>query len=132
MVLVVDDDPQLRRMVARMLDIAGFRAVQAANGAEAVAVATVDPPDLLLTDVMMPDTDPLVVVEHLRTRQTSLPVVYMSATNPSLLRTEYGIDPAQVPLLAKPFRMAQLLEMIERVLAGTWQPSVAAGWLGHV
>jgi DNA-binding response OmpR family regulator len=56
-VLVADDEPAITALVAEMLGYSGFRVVQAGGGAEAIALARQEKPDLILLDVMMPDLD---------------------------------------------------------------------------
>ena len=55
--LVVDDEPTVRELLSATLRFAGFTVTSAATGAEAVAAAVREPPDLVVLDVMLPDMD---------------------------------------------------------------------------
>jgi two-component system, OmpR family, response regulator len=84
--LVVDDEPSLRELLAATLRFVGFRVTSAATGAEAVAAAVAEPPDLVLLDVMLPDLDGFEVARRLRGsvppvdgRPGRLPILFLSA-----------------------------------------------------
>ncbi len=65
-ILVVDDEPDIRRLVAEALEVTGYDVQTAANGGEAVRTAGLYLPDLVLLDIMMPDMDGFTVYEKLR------------------------------------------------------------------
>jgi CheY-like chemotaxis protein len=69
-VMVVDDDPALRRMLSRVLARAGFEVSTAADGAPAMALADIAMPDLAIVDFNMP-TNGLEVVRHLKTKHNT-------------------------------------------------------------
>jgi two-component system nitrogen regulation response regulator NtrX len=78
-ILIVDDEPNIRRMVGALLGSEGFEVHEAADGAAGLAKATEVDPDLVLLDLMMPNpTDGLDLLEKLRERSPDLPVVMMS------------------------------------------------------
>jgi len=77
-ILVVDDEPNIRRMLSRVLDEEGHRTRVAAGGAEALALVEADEPDVVLLDLSMPGMDGLEVLEALRQRAPTLPVVMIS------------------------------------------------------
>ena len=78
-VLVIDDEPNIRRMVGAILSAEGFSVRDAADGAAGVRAATEREPDAVLLDLMMPgELDGMAVLSQLRERFPSLPVVMMS------------------------------------------------------
>jgi CheY-like chemotaxis protein len=79
-VLVVDDNPMDRRLAGGLVEkTSGLTAVYAANGEEALAVLRRDSPDLVLTDLLMPDMDGLELVEQVRANHSLVPVILMTA-----------------------------------------------------
>ena len=78
-VLIVDDEPNLRRMVAALLSAEGYEVREAADGRAGMAVARDNEPDVALVDLMMPgDLDGIATMTALRDRFPDLPVVMMS------------------------------------------------------
>jgi two-component system, sensor histidine kinase and response regulator len=80
-VLVVDDDPQILRMLTEVLTKRGFGVDVAHDGEEAFGRALEHPPDLLVTDVMMPKLDGWSLVRKLRLdpKLANLPVIFLTA-----------------------------------------------------
>ncbi|MBI4544065.1 MAG: sigma-54-dependent Fis family transcriptional regulator [Gemmatimonadetes bacterium] len=77
-VLVVDDEPNIRRMLLRLLESEGYRAEQAGDGAAALAAVAAQEPDVVLLDLAMPDPDGMRVLRQLRQECPELPVIMMS------------------------------------------------------
>ena len=77
-VLIVDDEANIRRMLARLLEAEGYEAAGAADGAEGVAAIERSEPDVLLLDLALPGADGHEVLGTVRARWPSLPVVMMS------------------------------------------------------
>src|SRR5262249_22655081 len=109
-VLVVDDDPFIRDVVAQLLESEGYTTAEAANGLEALSMATdpAAPPSLILLDLMMPIMDGWEFARQLHTRQPAhpIPIVVLSAARlpPDRLRV-IGAE----AVLAKPFDVDELL-----------------------
>jgi CheY-like chemotaxis protein len=111
-ILVVDDEPQLRRLATRALEQAGYHVIQATDGLEALGLFTDDAGiDLLVTDVRMPHTDGIVLAAALRRRYPHIPVLFISGF-------PRGTEPAPEPFLAKPFEMQTLCDRVKDLLAG--------------
>jgi two-component system nitrogen regulation response regulator NtrX len=77
-ILVVDDEPNIRRMVARLLEAEGYLPREAAHGVAALAAVEAQEPDVVLLDLAMPELDGLGTLEKLRERWPALPVIMMS------------------------------------------------------
>jgi PAS domain S-box-containing protein len=114
LVLLVEDEDGVRRVARRALEVHGFRVLEAANGAEALAIAGQHPVRLLLTDVMMPDLLGPDVAAAVHQILPGLPVLYMSGHADEVVR-EGLLDPS-VPFLAKPFTPSQLVQRVRQVL----------------
>ena len=115
-ILVAEDDPNLRLVVARMLERFGYMVVLAGNGREALALFdALTGVDLLLTDVVMPDLGGPELVERLSGRGVAVPVIYMSGySDPAGLR-RVAITPTS-RVLRKPFALVSLLRIVREVL----------------
>jgi CheY-like chemotaxis protein len=117
LVLVVDDDEAVRRLLANHLRSIGCRVLEASGGQEALRLAgkAVEPIDLLLTDVVMPDMDGWELQEALRGQQPGLPTLLMSAYGAEVL-ARHVPDPGEVELLAKPFRLVEAERRVREML----------------
>jgi two-component system, chemotaxis family, chemotaxis protein CheY len=114
-VLVVDDDPCIRKVLATVLDAEGYDVLQAANALEAIAHLQEGTPDLMLSDITMPllKGDELCRQMHHDPRYSQTPVILMSAS-------DEGPDPAcgHSAFLLKPFELSELIDTITAVLGG--------------
>jgi two-component system, cell cycle sensor histidine kinase and response regulator CckA len=113
-VLVVDDQDHLRSIVRDVLEAAGYRVLEAANGAEALTAAAGAGADvdLVLTDLTMPGMDGWQLVERLRSTRPGLPALIMSG----LAERDEAASTSQA-YLAKPFTAEALQEAVRRTLA---------------
>jgi CheY-like chemotaxis protein len=121
--LVVDDDPDIRRMLQELLEAENYRVLSARNGGEALRyVATHPTPLLMLLDLMMPEVDGYTVLRELRADaalRTRCRVVVMSASEHLDAGGLDGADGA----LAKPFDLMDLLDTVD-VLARDDAPNL--------
>ncbi|MCA9573239.1 MAG: response regulator, partial [Myxococcales bacterium] len=117
-VLVVEDEPRLRRMVVMVLEEAGYRPIAATGPLEALAIVRGGVvPDLLLTDVVMPQMSGRELSEALHTDGTDVPVLYMSGYTENTV-VHHGVLDEGIHFLSKPFMPADLLRAIQRVFDG--------------
>lgn len=77
-ILLVDDEPEIRRLLSRHLQRLGYTVREAADGEEAAAMATVEIPDVVITDMAMPRMGGLELLERLRNMDPSLPVIVLT------------------------------------------------------
>jgi DNA-binding response OmpR family regulator len=122
-ILVVDDEERLVTLLEAYLAQAGFRVVTASNGAQALQAAALQPPDLIVLDVMMPEMDGYEFMRLYR-RNNNVPIILLTAkveADDRILGLEVGAD----DYLTKPFRPRELLARIRAVLrrAGAAEPS---------
>ncbi|GAA0385318.1 DNA-binding response regulator [Acrocarpospora corrugata] len=115
--LVVDDEPNIRELLAASLRLAGFEVVIAADGREAVLMAERVRPDLMVLDVMLPDMDGFAVASRLRSAGRRIPVLFLTArdtTEDKLAGLALGDD-----YVTKPFSLEEVLARIRAVLRRT-------------
>ncbi|GAA4659769.1 response regulator transcription factor [Amycolatopsis dongchuanensis] len=115
--LVVDDEPTVRELLAATLRFAGFRVSTAATGAEAVASAAGSPPDLVLLDVMLPDLDGFEVVRRLREHHP-VPVLFLTARDRQADKIT-GLSLGADDYVTKPFDLEELIARIRAILRRT-------------
>ncbi|MGH6659901.1 MAG: response regulator [Rhodospirillales bacterium] len=124
-VLVVDDDREIRDLLARFLAKHGLRVTAAANGAEMRAALADWRIDLVVLDIMMPGEDGLTLCRQLRA-ESSLPVIMLTAMGEEVDRI-VGLEMGADDYLAKPFNPRELLARIKAVLRRAGEASPAAG-----
>lgn len=116
-VLVADDNEVAQRLCRRVLEKAGYNVLIAGDGLEAVEVALAQSPVVVLMDVAMPGVDGLEAMRRIKADKPKLPIVIASAHSMASDRERFLAAGAD-DVLSKPFRLAELVEVVER-LAGT-------------
>jgi two-component system cell cycle sensor histidine kinase/response regulator CckA len=116
-ILVVDDQPTVRRMAHRLLSEWGFRVFEAESGEEAMEVLETAKAgvQLVIVDVVMPLTDGVQVTRRIQDHWPSQRILYMSA-HPAEVLAQYGLAELDVPFLAKPFTRDELLNKVSEAL----------------
>jgi adenylate cyclase len=116
-ILVVDDTPRNRKLLADLLSASGYDVVLAASGPEALQRVAEDRPDLVLLDVVMPEMSGYDVCRAIRARPESavLPVVMVTALEPSSERIK-GLEAGADDFLAKPISQPELLARVRSLL----------------
>jgi len=114
-VLVVDDESDVRALIAEILRGSGYRVIAAADGDAAIALLdrAVRPVDLLVTDVVMPVMSGTDLAARVTTRSPSTRVLFVSGFVPAGSAALHG-----APLVAKPLRRAELLDAVHIALDG--------------
>ena len=114
-VLLVDDDPDVLKLLELRLKAAGFETVTAASGAEALARLEVDRPQAVLTDLRMEGMDGLELFEAIHERRPALPVLMLTAhgTIPDAVAATRG---GVFAFLTKPFDGREVIEQVERAI----------------
>jgi len=108
-VLLVEDEPPLRRVVSRNLTGRGLQVREAETAAEALAAVRSDRPDLLLLDINLPDRTGWDVLRELRGRGQEVPTIVISAVRVTESRLEEFRPLAYLP---KPFPLEALLRLV--------------------
>ncbi|HKS55739.1 MAG TPA: ATP-binding protein [Steroidobacteraceae bacterium] len=112
-VLLADDNTDMREYVRRLLESNGYRVRAVADGQQALDAARAEPPDLVLTDVMMPQLDGFGLLQAIRADQrlAGIPVVMLSARAGDGAQIE-GLDAGADDYLVKPFAARELLARV--------------------
>jgi DNA-binding response OmpR family regulator len=113
-ILVVDDDAKIVRLVQTYLEREGHRVTTAHDGRSALASIALDPPQLVVLDLMLPEVDGLSVLRAVR-RRDHTPVVVLSARGTARDRVE-GLEEGADDYVPKPFSPAELVLRVRRLL----------------
>ncbi|MFC3960474.1 response regulator transcription factor [Nocardia jiangsuensis] len=117
-ILVVDDDRAVRESLRRSLTFNGYTVDLAVDGVDALEKATVQRPDALVLDVMMPRLDGLEVCRRLRSTGDDLPILVLTARD-SVSERVAGLDAGADDYLPKPFALEELLARLRALLRRT-------------
>ena len=116
-ILVVDDEPNVLRILVARLSADNYNVITASDGILAVEKAQQEKPDLILLDIRMPAGDGTMVFENLKILEStkSIPVIFMTA-NPSEDIRQYVIEMGARDFIIKPFDANDLLMKIQKAL----------------
>src|SRR4028119_2324030 len=115
-ILIVDDSFYMRTMLKNMLTDAGYQVVgEAANGQQALEMATETKPDLITLDVILPDNTGLDVLKGLRQQAPDSKVVMCSAVGQEVIVNE-AIENGALAYIVKPFSEERVLEIVGAAL----------------
>src|SRR5215469_5989578 len=115
-ILVVDDEESVRSVVAAMLKHSGYDPTLINTADEAIARLQQDPDyDLVLSDIMMPGTDGLTLLDHICADHPGIPVVMLSAINDIHVVTS-AFRRGAIDYLLKPFEHAELESIVMRAV----------------
>ena len=116
-ILVVDDEPEVRKLVGAMVTHYGYKVFTADNGEHAIAIFKKHRPiDLLLTDVVAPGMSGPMLADRLAEMQPGLKVLYISGYDNTQVVRHYVVDKGHF-LLPKPFTLEELGGKVEEVLS---------------
>lgn len=113
-ILIVDDEPRMRRFVRMNLDLEGYDVLEAENGLVALQKVRDDMPDLVLLDVAMPEMDGFETLERIR-EVSAVPVIMLTVKSDEADRIR-GLDLGADDYVTKPFSPRELLSRIRAVL----------------
>ena len=117
--LVIDDEPQIRKLLEITLESSDYKICQAATGKEGIIMAASHPPELILLDLGLPDKNGHEVLKELRT-WFSRPIIILSVQN-SEEDIVKALDNGATDYLSKPFRTGELLARIRSALRRSTQ-----------
>ena len=113
-ILIIEDEPQIRRNIATLLELEGYKILEATNGIQGIEVARKGSPDLILCDITMPDMDGFAVIHVIRSvpALNAVPFIFLTAhSHPSKVRE--GMNLGADDYLSKPFTAPNLLAAIQ-------------------
>jgi len=118
-VLIVEDVPDILRLLEETLKFKGYRAVTARNGQEALEAVQREHPMLVITDIMMPKLDGFGLVHRLRLNPETrdIPVIFLTATYVALEDKAFALNIGVTRFIEKPVNFEKFLDTIEELLA---------------
>jgi CheY-like chemotaxis protein len=118
-VLVIEDQKEIRRVIRRVLTAEDFEVLEAADGQEGLDLARENPPDLIVTDIFMPEMDGLEFIRTARKLNAQVRILAISGGgamgNMQMLAIARSLGAGGV--LAKPFGRDELIEAVRQALA---------------
>src|SRR5688572_14866694 len=122
--LVIDDEPQIRRLLRVTLEANGYRVFDAATGQDGLAQAAQRKPDVILLDLGLPDLDGTTVLKRIR-EWSRVPVIILSVRDHEEEKVA-ALDSGADDYVTKPFNSAELLARLRAALRHTQPPSPGA------
>jgi two-component system KDP operon response regulator KdpE len=124
LVLIVDDEPQIRRLLSVSLEANGYRVLPAVTGQEGLVLAAQHRPDLVILDLGLPDLSGQEILRRLR-EWSSAPVIILSVQDDEAGKVA-ALDAGADDYVTKPFNTAELLARLRVALRHTAKPDEAA------
>src|SRR5437667_6912413 len=118
-VLVVDDEPPIRRFLRTSLGASGYRILEAEDGAGALRAMAAEKPDLVILDLGLPDKSGLELIGEVR-KTSAVPILVLSARHDERSKVE-ALDLGADDYVAKPFGMAELMARLRAALRHAFQ-----------
>lgn len=116
-ILVIDDEPSVRRTLTRILERAGHEVIEARNGREGLRRFSDRQPHLVITDVYMPDKEGIETLCELHRDAPSVPIIVISGgATKSMPALDFAMKLGAHATLAKPFRSEDLIATVQRAL----------------
>ena len=120
-IIIIEDDDQLRSMIRQVLERAEYVVCEAKNGEEGVQVCHDEHPDLVISDLIMPNKDGIMAIQEIKADNPKIRIIAISGGpqgNTAWLPIAKKAGAMQV--LKKPFGRQQLLDAVAAVLANPW------------
>ena len=116
-ILIVDDEAEIRELLALFLTKTGYRVTALATPAEALSLAKKDPPDLIISDLQLEESDGLTMIDELRALLPDVPVLLLTGVmfDPQVFRETLSKKVSSYLLKTSP--LARVKEEVERLLA---------------
>lgn len=126
MILVVDDEADMRRGLVDNLQFEGYLTAEAGDGTAALDLITSTPADLILLDVMMPEMNGFDVCREVRARGIDTPIIMLTAKGEEIDRV-LGLEMGADDYITKPFSLREMLARVKAVLRRTQSSVASAG-----
>ena len=126
-VLLIDDEPKIRRFLRAGFELQGFSVLETENAADGLKAATFNAPDLIILDIGLPAGDGFVVLERLQQSASlsNIPVIVLTARDPQSTRDKI-MKAGATAFFQKPADNGELLGAIRAVLAPVWPGTASA------
>lgn len=115
--LVIEDNAEIRENTCEILELAGYKAITAANGKEGIDHAIEYKPDIILCDIMMPKVNGYDVIRKLKSEPETadIPFIYVTASGEKN-EVKLAMDMGAAAYVRKPFQVKELMEAIQDVI----------------
>ena len=117
-VLVVDDEPNILELLTAALRLSGFEVRTADSGAHAMTLFSAEPPDIVVLDVMLPDTNGFTLARRMRTAHDGVPVLFLTARDAVEDRIA-GLTAGGDDYVSKPFSLDEVVLRLRAILRRT-------------
>lgn len=126
--LIVDDEPQVRKLLETLLQHEGYQTLTAGSGEEALQLVAQQPPDLILLDIMMPGMDGYEVASQLKGDETTagIPIIMLSALSEPSARVN-GLEAGAEEFISKPVERVELWLRVRNLL----RLKTRGDWVSH-
>jgi len=126
--LIVEDDPDIRKLLDTTLEFKGYRVVTAQNGKEALEIVQKELPTIVIADIMMPQLDGFGLVHRLRINPETrnVPVVFITATYVTPEDKEFALNIGATRFIQKPVDLDMFLKTIADLLKLDRHPTIPA------
>jgi CheY-like chemotaxis protein len=116
--LIIEDNLEIRENTTEILELAGYNVITANNGKEGISIATLEKPDVILCDIMMPEMNGYDVIRQLKSNPATLyiPFIYVTASAEKS-EVKIAMDMGADGYVRKPFDVSELIESINQALA---------------
>ena len=123
-ILVVEDDPDLRRILNLQLASQGYEVSEAANGAEGFQAIQAEKPDCIILDLMMPVMDGFGFLKRARSIMDTMdvPILILTASEDEKNRVR-GFQYQADAYMSKPYDLEKLIKVVENIMAAAAQPA---------
>ena len=120
-ILIVDDDEDFLQMFDKRLTSEGYSVIKATNGADAIGLALLEQPDIIILDVLMPEMEGEEVAAKLKgySRTKNIPVIYLTALFPKAEEEKFKSKAGGNIIFVKPLDAEKLLEEMKKLLGST-------------
>jgi CheY-like chemotaxis protein len=119
-ILVIDDDVIVRKTIIRLLEDGGYKVLSAEDGLRGMAMFRSEQPDLVITDIIMPEQEGIQTITEIRKAKPDAKIIAISGSrrigNPDFLKMARSLGAMDV--VSKPFDADELLTIVENCLAG--------------
>lgn len=118
-IMIIDDEPQMRKLIRTFLEIEGYDVVEATDGLNALSLMTECQPHLIIVDVMMPYMDGFTFAKEIK-RTSTVPLIFLSAKGEEWDKIQ-GLKLGGDDYIVKPFLPGELVARVESVLRRSYQ-----------
>jgi DNA-binding response OmpR family regulator len=120
-ILLVDDDDQIRRMIAQMLSRIGYEVISADSGELGLSLFAKNRFDLVMTDLEMPAMDGWILAHQIKNISVNTPIILMTGNDECEIRNKFEQSPAD-QILFKPFKYREVINAIQLAQISILQP----------